>query len=82
MVAADGSWWAHHRLIGTVPVQHRRYRQMQATAGWPDRAIARARGSSTAVASQDLEDDRHRSLHGAVIAESILNRIVPNAEIV
>jgi DNA replication protein DnaC len=37
---------------------------------------------STAVTSQFDPEDWYKSLHDAVIAESILNRIISNAEIV
>ena len=43
---------------------------------------AREGHGSTAVTSQFDPEDWYKSLHDAVIAESILNRIVSNAEIV
>ena len=43
---------------------------------------AREGHGSTVVTSQFDPEDWYKSLHDAVIAESILNRIVSNAEIV
>ncbi|WP_036288103.1 ATP-binding protein, partial [Microbacterium sp. MRS-1] len=43
---------------------------------------AREGRGSTVVTSQFDPEDWYRSLHDAVIAESILNRIVSNAELV
>ena len=43
---------------------------------------AREGRGSTAVTSQFDPEDWYKSLHDAVIAESILNRIISNAEIV
>ena len=87
---------ADFRLIMTLLTQQRPYRQIEDLASCSHRTIARAKRvldiehilasrdghGSTVVTSQFDPEEWYRSLHDAGIAQSILNRIVSNAELV